>query len=80
MFPYYRKNMIGQAWIGTHVLLIQCNLHSNFVTSVHKSLHAPIELIQKNCAETLSQHISIGYKLIHTTYIPPNQIEYFLIL
>lgn len=78
---YYRKqSIIGQAWTGRHVLLIQCAVDSNIVTNVHKSLHAPTEPIQKNCAETLSQHISIGYKLIGTTYIPPNQIQYFLVL
>lgn len=72
--------MIGQAWTGRHVLLLLCEIDTNTIIHAHKSLHAPTEPINKNCAETLSQHLSIGYKVINVTFIPPNRLQYFLIL
>lgn len=72
--------MIGQAWTGRHVLLILCQIDTNTVIQANTSLHAPTEPIHKNCAETLSQHISIGYHIKQTTFIPPNKIQYLLVL
>lgn len=82
MIPSYRNQptMIGQAWTGRHVLIIQCQHDTNSVLHVHTSYHAPTEPIQKNCAETLSQHLSIGYKVIDVTFIPPNVVQYLLVL
>lgn len=79
--PYQNlRPMIGQAWTGRHVLLLQCQLDTNTVKHLNKSLHAPTEPIHTNCAETLSQHLSIGYTVMHTTFIPANQIQYLLVL
>lgn len=71
--------MIGQAWTGRHVILLHCNLDNQFI-SLHKSLHAPIEPPQHNCAETLSQLLSIGYRIHAITPISASQIQYFLVL
>ncbi|KAA9024007.1 hypothetical protein F4V44_11740 [Niallia endozanthoxylica] len=72
--------LIGQAWMGKHVIIIKCQMDTNLVLQVHTSYHAPMEPIQKNCAETLSQHLSIGYRVIDVTYIPPNAVQYLLVL
>lgn len=79
-FSHNHPTMIGQAWTGRHVMIIQCQLDTNSVLRVHTSFHAPAEPIRKNCAETLSQHLSIGYKVVNVTYIPPNIIQYLLVL
>lgn len=71
--------MIGQAWTGRHVLLLLCTVNNQFI-SLHKSFHAPIEPPQNNCAETLSQLLSIGYRIHAITPISANQLQYFLVL
>lgn len=71
--------MIGQAWTGRHVLLLHCTVNNQF-HSLYKSYHAPFEPPRENCAETLSQLLSIGYRIHAITPIPPNQIQYFLVL
>jgi hypothetical protein len=52
----------------------------NQLVNLYKSYHAPIEPPRENCAETLSQFLSIGYTLQAITAIAPNQIQYFLVL
>ncbi|PLR98477.1 hypothetical protein [Bacillus sp. T33-2] len=71
--------MIGQAWTGKHVILLHCS-NNNKTINLYKSYHAPIEPVRPNCAETLSQLLSIGYSIVAITAIPPNQIQYFLVL
>jgi len=71
--------MIGQAWTGRHVVLLHCTI-SNQVINLYKSFHAPIEPPRYNCAETLAQLLSIGYRIIAITPISLNQIQYFLVL
>lgn len=71
--------IIGQAWTGRHVILLQCTVNNQFI-DLYKSLHAPIEPPNQNCAETLSQLLSIGYRIHAITAISPNKIQYFLVL
>ncbi|MEH7255482.1 hypothetical protein V7111_25570 [Neobacillus niacini] len=71
--------MIGQAWTGRHVILLHCTTNNHLI-EVYKSYHAPIEPPRQNCAETLSQLLSIGYKIQAITAISPNRIQYFLVL
>jgi hypothetical protein len=71
--------MIGQAWTGRHVVLLHCT-NNNQLINLYKSFHAPIEPPRQNCAETLSQLLSIGYRIIAITPISANQIQYFLVL
>ena len=71
--------MIGQAWTGRHVVLLHCTKHNQLI-HLYKSFHAPIEPPRHNCAETLSQLLSIGYHIIAITPISTNQIQYFLVL
>ena len=71
--------MIGQAWTGRHVILLHCT-NNNQLIEVYKSFHAPMEPPRQNCAETLSQLLSIGYKIQAITAISPSQIQYFLVL
>ncbi|MDQ0972034.1 hypothetical protein QFZ31_001912 [Neobacillus niacini] len=71
--------MIGQAWTGRHVVLLHCTLNNQFL-DLFKSYHAPIEPPRENCAETLSQLLSIGYRIHAITPISPNQIQYLLVL
>ncbi|MFB3161873.1 hypothetical protein F4694_003342 [Bacillus niacini] len=71
--------MIGQAWTGRHVVLLHCTLNNQFI-DLFKSYHAPTEPPRENCAETLSQLLSIGYRIHAITPISPNQIQYFLVL
>lgn len=73
------QTMIGQAWTGRHVVLLHCTANNQFV-NLYKSFHAPIEPSQNNCAETLSQLLSIGYRIHAITPISANQIQYFLVL
>ncbi|WP_071396916.1 hypothetical protein [Bacillus tuaregi] len=81
MISWYRnQSMIGQAWTGRHVMVVQCQLNPHNVWNVQTSYYAPTEPIKKNCAETLSQHLSIGYKIIDMTFIPPNLVQYLLVL
>ncbi|MHC0039599.1 hypothetical protein [Pseudoneobacillus sp. C159] len=71
--------IIGQAWTGRHVILLYCTIDNQF-SNLYKSFHAPIEPPRSNCAETLSQLLSIGYKLHAVTPISSNIIQYFLVL
>lgn len=71
--------MIGQAWTGRHVVLLHCT-DNNIFKNLYKSYHAPIEPPRQNCAETLSQFLSIGYKIKAITPIKSNEIQYFLVL
>lgn len=74
-----QPSMIGQAWTGKHVILLHCSTN-NLYKHLYKSYHAPIEPPRSNCAETLSQLISIGYKVEQVTSIPGNQVQYLLVL
>lgn len=73
------RTIIGQAWTGRHVILLHC-YENNTVQQLFKSFHAPMEPPRQNCAETLSQLISIGYSISHVTSLPGNQIQYMLVL
>jgi hypothetical protein len=70
---------IGQPWTGRHVVLLHCTENNQFI-ALYKSFHAPIEPPRSNCAETLSQLLSIGYRIQAITAIAPNHIQYFLVL
>lgn len=70
------QTMIGQAWTGRHVILPHCTTNNQFI-NLYKSYHAPIEPPRQNCAETLSQLLSIGYRIMAITPISANQIQYF---
>ncbi|MEH7418297.1 hypothetical protein V7266_23810 [Neobacillus drentensis] len=71
--------IIGQAWTGRHVILLYCTTDNQFI-NLYKSFHAPIEPPRQNCAETLSQLLSIGYHIMAITPISPAQIQYLLVL
>ncbi|MFJ7729883.1 hypothetical protein ACIQXV_27755 [Neobacillus sp. NPDC097160] len=71
--------IIGHAWTGKHVVLLHCTNDNQFI-SLYKSYQAPIEPPRHNCAETLSQLLSIGYRIMAITPISLNQIQYFLVL
>jgi hypothetical protein len=71
--------IIGQAWTGRHVVLLHCT-NDNQLLYLYKSLHAPIEPPHQNCAETLSQLLSIGYRIMAITPLSANHIQYFLVL
>jgi hypothetical protein len=71
--------MIGQAWTGRHVVLLHCTMNNQLI-NLYKSYHAPSEPPRENCAETLSQLLSIGYQIHAITAISPNQIQYLLVL
>jgi hypothetical protein len=72
----YRE--IGTAWYGKHVVIVRCRPQSNEFLGMHTSLHAPTEPPSKNCAETLSQYLSIGYTLISSYPISSNEVQYIL--
>jgi hypothetical protein len=74
-----RQAIIGQAWTGRHVILLHCTEDNQF-KELFKSYHAPIEPPRYNCAETLSQLLSIGYQIQAITPLSQNQIQYFLVL
>ncbi|MDR4946724.1 hypothetical protein [Neobacillus cucumis] len=71
--------IIGQAWTGKHVVLLHCTNDNQFI-NLYKSFHAPIEPPRQNCAETLSQLLSIGYQIAAITPLSPYQIQYLLVL
>ncbi|MBM7652377.1 hypothetical protein [Neobacillus cucumis] len=71
--------IIGQAWTGKHVVLLHCTIDNQFM-NLYKSFHAPIEPPRQNCAETLSQLLSIGYHIAAITPLSPYQIQYLLVL
>lgn len=79
MRPLEPQPTIGQAWTGRHVILLHCTADNHFL-HLYKSFHAPIEPPRSNCAETLSQLLSIGYKIHAITPISSNVIQYFLVL
>ncbi|AST91731.1 MULTISPECIES: hypothetical protein [Sutcliffiella] len=58
------RNVIGTAWLGTHVVVIRCSYPQLDFIHLSSSDHAPLEPVSKSCAETLSRFLSIGYKLI----------------
>ncbi|MFJ5716924.1 hypothetical protein [Neobacillus sp. NPDC093127] len=76
---YQTQPMIGQAWTGKHVVLLHCTTNNELI-QLYKSFHAPIEPPRHNCAETLSQLLSIGYRIMAITPIISNQIQYVLVL
>ncbi|MDF2902992.1 MAG: hypothetical protein K0S25_630 [Bacillus sp. (in: firmicutes)] len=71
--------IIGQAWSGRHVILVHCSVNNQF-NNLYKSYHAPFEPPRQNCAETIAQLLSIGYRIHAITPITSNQIQYFLVL
>jgi len=71
--------IIGQAWAGKHVVLLHCTWDNQLI-NFYKSFHAPIEPPRQNCAETLSQLLSIGYRIMAITPISYHQIQYLLML
>jgi hypothetical protein len=71
--------MIGQAWTGRHVVLLHCTTDNQLI-HLFKSYHAPTEPPRDNCAETLSQLLSIGYRIQAITALSPNHLQYFLVL
>jgi hypothetical protein len=73
------QTMIGQAWTGRHVVLLHCT-NDNQLINLYKSLHAPLEPAHHNCAETLSQLLSIGYRIMAITPLSANHIQYLLVL
>ncbi|MFD2214335.1 hypothetical protein [Metabacillus endolithicus] len=74
-----QQPMIGQAWTGKHVILLHCNERNQF-KQLYSSYHAPIEPPRQNCAETLSQLFSIGYKVKQVTNLTKGQLQYLLVL
>ncbi|WP_077618517.1 hypothetical protein [Bacillus sinesaloumensis] len=77
--PGGRNREIGTAWYGRHVVLVTCNPVTNKFLQLHKSLHAPTEPPHPNCAETISQFLSIGYKIEAIAHISHNEIQYVLV-
>jgi hypothetical protein len=73
-----RYPLIGTAWFGKHVVVIRCNPFTNQYIGLHKSLHAPIEPPNPNCAETLAQYFSIGYQLLGFVQISDHELQYIL--
>ncbi|MCC3358422.1 hypothetical protein [Bacillus sp. REN16] len=70
---------IGTAWYGRHVVLVTCNTSTNQFLLLHKSFHAPTEPPNPNCAETLSQFLSIGYKIAAIAPLSHSEIQYVLV-
>jgi hypothetical protein len=73
-----QEPVIGTAWYGKHVVVIRCNPYTNQFLGLHKSLHAPTEPPNPNCAETLAQYFSIGYRLLGFNKISENELYYIL--
>jgi hypothetical protein len=71
--------IIGQAWMGKHVVLIHCSDDNQFL-GYYKSNHAPLEPPATSCAESLSRLLSIGYVVYAVTSLPGNRIQYVLVL
>ncbi len=69
---------IGTAWYGRHIVFIRCNPFTNEFIKLDKSLHAPTEPPHKNCAETVAQFVSIGYKVISVVPISQFEVQYVL--
>ena len=79
MREIHPQPIIGQPWTGRHVVLLHCTTDNQLI-NLYKSFHAPIEPPRHNCAETLAQFLSIGYHIMAITPIPPNHIQYLLVL
>ncbi|WP_010283940.1 hypothetical protein [Bacillus timonensis] len=77
--PYESYREIGTAWYGRHVVFITCNPVTNQFLQLHKSLHAPTEPPHRNCAETISQFLSIGYKIAAISPLSNNNLQYVLV-
>ncbi|MFT4414130.1 hypothetical protein ACLM5H_09740 [Fredinandcohnia humi] len=72
----YRE--IGTAWYGRHIVFITCNPVTNQFLQLQKSLHAPTEPPHPNCAETMSQFVSIGYQITAVVSLSPTKVQYVL--
>ncbi|MFC0271699.1 hypothetical protein ACFFIX_09545 [Metabacillus herbersteinensis] len=72
--------VIGYAWTGRHVVILQCRSSTNTFFSLHSSLHALLEPSKINCAETLSQLLSIGYQVASVTQLQPDIVQYLLVM
>lgn len=79
-YLYHRQQqpIIGTAWMGRHVVIIHCNPQTNQFLKIDKSLHAPTEPPNQNCAETLAQFFSIGYHLVGITPLNEKEVLYVL--
>jgi hypothetical protein len=71
--------IIGQAWMGKHVVLFHCS-QDNLFLGYYKSDHAPLEPPATSCAESLSRLLSIGYAVYAVTPLSGNRIQYVLVL
>ncbi|MGM7684768.1 hypothetical protein ACSVDA_21910 [Cytobacillus sp. Hm23] len=60
--------------------MIVCNPTTNHFVSLHSSLHAPIEPTNPNCAETVAQLLSIGYKIEASVALSTHLVQYILVL
>lgn len=76
---FIRHPMVGQAWMGRHVVILRCTFNNQLVNTFI-SHHAPMEDLHSSCSESLSRLLSIGYRMITTTVLPMGQIEYVLVL
>ncbi|TLS37635.1 hypothetical protein FCL54_10665 [Pseudalkalibacillus caeni] len=65
--------------MGKHVVIIRCNPQNNRFLSMHSSYEAPLEPAVQNCAQTLSNLLSIGYKLKQAVAISHDDIQYILV-
>jgi hypothetical protein len=74
-----REGIIGEAWFGKHVITLLCDPIQQQIISYDANQGAPLEPIAKNCAETLSRLLSIGYKIQNSTPIFPNQVYFVLV-
>ena len=75
----WRETQIGTAWMGRHIVIIQCDPTTNQFLSLYHSIGAPVEPAHSTCAETLSRFFSIGYQLMSVTPLSSHQIQYILI-
>ncbi|MEH7224379.1 hypothetical protein V7112_11290 [Bacillus sp. JJ1566] len=78
-YPNDINREIGTAWFGRHVVIITCNPVTNQFLQLHKSLHAPTEPPNPNCAEAISQFLSIGYKIAAIAPLSHNEVQYVLV-
>lgn len=79
MFYQNLPREIGTAWYGRHVVLITCDRIKNQFLSLQTSLHAPTEPPNSNCAEVLSQYVSIGYQIAAVVALSKTEIQYVLV-
>jgi hypothetical protein len=76
----FHSNQIGTAWHGHHLVFVRCNPFTNKFHKIDSSLHAPTEPPHENCAETIAQYYSIGYRLVAVSQISPYEVQYILVL